>query len=301
MKYPDLNLLLALDILLEEGSVAAAARRMNLSAPAMSRTLGRIRETLGDPVFVQAGRKLVPTPRALALREQVRSAVEQATQVLTPGEHVQLHEVTRRFNIRANDTFVGLYSGRLLDEMAKVMPRAVLHFAPEEDDVDVEMLRSGRIDLFISAARQLGPEIRVQPLFTTRFVGMARDSHPIFSQDITPEQLTRWGHISISRRGKASGPLDRALGELGLQRQVSLIVATPYSAIFALQESNLVLPLPEHLARSALAAGIRARLFELPVPLETVLLTQAWHPRFQQDAAHRWLRQTIRQLSSEED
>lgn len=301
MKYPDLNLLLALDILLEEGSVAAAARRMNLSAPAMSRTLGRIRETLGDPVFVQAGRKLVPTPRALALREQVRSAVEQATQVLTPGEHVQLDEVTRRFNVRANDTFVGLYSGRLLDEMANVMPRAVLHFAPEEDDVDVEMLRSGRIDLFISAARQLGPEIRVQPLFTTRFVGMARDSHPIFSQDITPEQLTRWGHISISRRGKASGPIDRALGELGLQRQVSLIVATPYSAIFALQDSNLLLPLPEHLARSALAAGIRARLFELPVPLETVLLTQAWHPRFQQDAAHRWLRQTIRQLSSEED
>ncbi|ORM66590.1 LysR family transcriptional regulator [Pantoea rwandensis] len=301
MKYPDLNLLLALDILLEEGSVAAAARRMNLSAPAMSRTLGRIRETLGDPVFVQAGRKLVPTPRALALRDQVRSAVEQATQVLTPGEHVQLQEVTRRFNVRANDTFVGLYSGRLLDEMAKAMPRATLHFAPEEDDVDVEMLRSGRIDLLISAARQLGPEIRVQPLFTTRFVGMAREEHPIFSLDITPEQLAQWGHISISRRGKDSGPIDRVLGELGLRRQVSLIVATPYSAIFALLDSNLLLPMPEHLARSALAAGLRVRLFELPIPLETVPLTQAWHPRFQQDAAHRWLRQTIRQLCNEDE
>ena len=301
MKYPDLNLLLALDILLEEGSVAAAARRMNLSAPAMSRTLGRIRDTLGDPVFVQAGRKLVPTPRALALRDQVRSAVEQATQVLTPGEHVQLQEITRRFNVRANDTFVGLYSGRLLEAMAQEMPRAVLHFSPEEDDVDVETLRSGRIDLFISAARQLGPEIRVQPLFTTRFVGMAREDHPIFAQDITPEQLTRWGHISISRRGKANGPIDRALGNLALQRHVSLIVATPYSAMFALQDTDLLLPLPEHLARSALSSGLRVRLFELPVPLETVLLTQAWHPRFQQDAAHRWLRQTIRQLCNEDD
>lgn len=301
MKTPDLNLLLALDVLLEEGSVAAAARRMNLSAPAMSRTLGRIRDTLGDPIFVQAGRKLVPTPRALALREQVRTAVEQATQVLTPGEHVQLQEITRRFNVRANDTFVGFYSGQLLEAMSGKMPRAMLHFAPEEDDVDVELLRSGRIDLFISAARQLGPEIRVQPLFTTRFVGMAREGHPIFSQDITPEQLTCWGHISISRRGKAHGPIDTALKDLGLQRQVSLIVATPYSAIFALQDSNLLLPLPEHLARSAIAAGLRARLFELPVPLETVLLTQAWHPRFQHDAAHRWLRQTIHQLCNNSD
>jgi DNA-binding transcriptional LysR family regulator len=160
---------------------------------------------------------------------------------------------------------------------------------------------TGRIDLLISAARQLGPEIRVQPLFTTRFVGMAREDHPIFAQDITPEKLTHWGHISISRRGKDSGPIDRVLGESGLQRQVSLIVATPYSAIFALLDSDLLLPMPEHLARSALAAGLRVRLFELPIPLETVPLTQAWHPRFQQDAAHRWLRQTIRQLCSEDE
>lgn len=298
MKHPDLNLLIALDILLEEGSVAAAARRMNLSAPAMSRTLGRIRDTLGDPVFVQAGRKLVPTPRALALREQVRAAVEQATQVLTQGENVPLAELDRRFNVRANDTFTGFYSGRLLEVMAQEMPRALLHFAPEEDDVDVELLRSGRVDLFISAARQLGPEIRVQPLFTTRFVGLARHDHPIFAGDISPTQLTRWGHISISRRGKATGPIDSALEQQGLQRQISLIVATPYSAIFALQDSDLLLPLPEHLARSAVSAGMRVRTFELPVPLETVLLTQAWHPRFQQDAAHRWLRQTIRQLCS---
>ncbi|WP_345827011.1 LysR family transcriptional regulator [Pantoea sp. BRR-3P] len=298
MKHPDLNLLIALDILLEEGSVAAAARRMHLSAPAMSRTLGRIRETLGDPIFVQAGRKMVPTPRALALREQVRAAVEQATQVLTQGEDAPLAELERRFNVRANDTFTGFYSGRVLEAMAQEMPHALLHFAPEEDDVDVELLRSGRVDLFISAARQLGPEIRVQPLFTTRFVGLARNDHPIFASDISPEQLTRWGHISISRRGKASGPIDSALEQQGLQRQVSLIVATPYSAIFALQDSDLLLPLPEHLARSAITAGMRVRMFELPVPLETVLLTQAWHPRFQQDAAHRWLRQTLRQLCS---
>ncbi|MGC7403381.1 LysR family transcriptional regulator [Pandoraea pneumonica] len=296
MAYPDLNLLHALDVLLEEGSVVGAARRMHLSPPAMSRTLSRIRETLGDPVFVQAGRKLVPTPRALALREQVRSAVEQATQVLSPSAEVDLKTLERRFNVRANDIFVGLHSGRLLEAMANEMPRAMLRFAPEEDDIDDEALRSGRIDLFISASRQLGPEIRVQSLFTTRFVGIARDDHPIFNEDITPERITRWGHIGVSRRGKFAGPIDTALDGLGLRRHVALVVSTPFTALFALQDSDLLLALPSDLAQSAIAAGMRIRTFDLPVPLETVVLTQAWHPRFQADPAHQWLRRTIREL-----
>ncbi|WP_175650768.1 LysR family transcriptional regulator [Pseudomonas sp. Marseille-P9899] len=296
MEHPDLNLLLALDILLEEGSVVGAARRMNLSPPAMSRTLSRIRETLGDPVFVQAGRKLVPTPRALALREQVRAALEQATQVFKPTADVDLKTLDRRFNVRANDAFVGLHSGRLLEAIATEMPRAMLRFSPEEDDVDDEALRSGRIDLFISASRKLGPEIRVQSLFTTTVVGIARENHPIFDDDITAERLTHWDHIGVSRRGKTVGPIDTALEAEGLRRHVALVVSTPFTALFALQDSDLLLPLPEHLARSALAAGLRIRLFDLPMSLETVLFTQAWHPRFQNDPAHQWLRRKIRAL-----
>lgn len=299
MEHADLNLLRALDVLLEEGSVVGAARRMHLSPPAMSRTLSRIRETLGDPVFVQAGRKLVATPRALALREQVRAVVEQANQVLAPSKAVDLRTLERRFNVRANDVFVGMHSGRLLEAMSVHMPRAMLHFAPEEDDVDDEALRSGSVDLFISASRKLGPEIRVQPLFTTTFVGVAREHHPIFADDITPQRLTRWGHIGISRRGKSIGPIDLALEAQGLRRHLALVVSTPYAALFALQDSDLLLPLPEHLARSALAAGLRIRCFDLPVPLETVLLTQAWHPRFQSDPAHQWLRRMIRSLCCE--
>ncbi|AOJ05668.1 MULTISPECIES: LysR family transcriptional regulator [Burkholderia] len=293
---PDLNLLIALDALLEEGSVAGAARRMNLSPPAMSRTLARIRETVGDPIFVQAGRKMVPTPRALALRGVVRETVERASQLLAPSAEVDLRTLDKQFNVRANDIFVGMHSGRLLEEMERGMPRAMLRFTPEEDDVDDDALRSGRIDLFISAARRLGPEIRVQPLFTTTFVGLARSDHPIFDDDITPERFARWPHIGVSRRGKSSGPVDTALAERGLKRHVSLVVPTPYAAVFALQASDLILPLPEHLARGAVQAGLGVRAFELPVPLETVLITQAWHPRFQSDAAHQWLRRVVRAL-----
>lgn len=296
MARPDLNLLLALDALLDEGSVIGAARRMNLSPPAMSRTLSRIREALGDPVFVQVGRKLMPTPKALALREQVRMAVEQATQVFESDAELDLKSLDRRFNVRATDEFVSIYLGHLLAAMASDMPRAMLRFSPEEDDVDEEALRNGRIDLFISASRKLGPEIRVQSLFTTTFVGVARAQHPIFDDEITPERLTRWEHINVSRRGKAAGPIDAALETQELRRHVALVVPSPYTALFALQDSDLLLPLPKHLASSALAAGLNIRLFELPTPLETVLLTQAWHPRLDSDPAHQWLRNTIHVL-----
>lgn len=300
MARPDLNLLLALDVLLDEGSVVGAARRMHLSPPAMSRTLSRIREELGDPVFVQVGRKLVPTAKALAMREQVRQVVEQASRVFAAGTEVDLRSLDRRFNVRATDEFVSVHLGRLLDAMAREMPRAMLRFSPEEDDVDEEALRSGRIDLFISASRKLRPEIRVQSLFTTTFVGVARADHPIFGGEITAESLTRWEHVNVSRRGKAVGPIDTALEAQGLRRHVALVVPSPYSALFTLQDSDLLLPLPRLLARSALAAGLRIRLFELPMPLETVLLTQAWHPRLDEDPAHRWLRQTIHALCSED-
>jgi DNA-binding transcriptional LysR family regulator len=300
MARPDLNLLLALDALLAEGSVIGAARRMNLSPPAMSRTLSRIREALDDPVFVQVGRKLMPTPKALALREQVRLAVEQASGVFAAGAGVDLKSLDRRFNVRATDEFVSIHLGHLLGAMATDMPRAMLRFSPEEDDVDEEALRSGRIDLFISASRKLGPEIRVQSLFTTTFVGVARTNHPIFDAEITPERLTRWEHVNVSRRGKSVGPLDTALEALGLRRHVALVVPNPYTALFALPDSDLLLPLPKHLASSALAAGLRIRLFDLPTPLETVLLTQAWHPRLDGDPAHQWLRQTIHALCNED-
>ncbi len=278
MSRPDLNLLLALDALLDEGSVIGAARRMNLSSPAMSRTLSRIRDALGDPVFVQVGRKLIPTPKALALREQVRMAVEQAAQVFSSNAEIDLKSLERRFNVRATDEFVSMHLGHLLGIMATDMPRAMLRFSPEEDDVDEEALRNGRIDLFISGSRKMGPEIRVQSLFTTTYVSVARANHPVFDDEITPERLARWEHINVSRRGKSVGPVDAALEEQGLRRHVSLVVPNPYTALFALQDSDLLLILPKNLASSALAAGLRIRLFELPVPLETVLLTQAWHP-----------------------
>lgn len=298
MQLPDLNLLIALDALLEEGSVVGAAQRMHLSAPAMSRTLARIRDAIGDPIFVKVGRRMVPTPHAVALREQVRQSAEVALRLLQPAQSVDLATLERQFNLHANDTFTGAFGGVLLDHVRREAPSSVLRFQPESDS-EGDVLHNGKVDLYISAMRQMSPEIHMQPLFTTTFVGLARDDHPIFDGEITPERFAAYDQIGVSRRGRTTGPIDAALGVLGLKRKVSLVVPTFHSAVFALSSSDLVLPLPEHVVWTVRQMGVRARSFALPIPLETVVIVQAWHPRFHHDPAHQWLRRAIRTVCSD--
>src|SRR6185369_17959367 len=119
MSTPDLNLLVALDVLLAEGSVARAARRLRLSSSAMSRTLARLRDATGDPLLVRAGRGLVPTPRALELRERVGRLVEDSEAVLRPAEKPQLERLVRTFNVRTSEGFVENFGPGLIARVRK--------------------------------------------------------------------------------------------------------------------------------------------------------------------------------------
>ncbi|TVT79013.1 LysR family transcriptional regulator [Pseudomonas sp. H3(2019)] len=293
MQLPDMNLLVALDALLDEGSVVGAARRMNLSPAAMSRTLTRVREALGDPILVRAGRGLVPTPKALELRSQVRDVVEQAAMLFRSADKVDLRTLRRRFNVRANDFFVGVYGGRLIDTLNRQAPHCELRFVPVGDGDD-EALREGRIDLMVSNTRPGTPEVKVQNLFATHFVGLVREGHPLLEGEITAERFAGFSHISMSRRGIARGPIDTALNGLGLERRVALIAPSFHAAMFVLPDSDLILPVPKEALLSVTRLGLRLSSFTLPIPLPTLMLTQAWHPRYDKDPAHRWLRETLK-------
>ncbi|KGE01698.1 LysR family transcriptional regulator [Achromobacter sp. RTa] len=298
MKSLDLNLLLTLDVLIQEGSVAGAARRLNLSTPAVSRSLARIRRAVGDPVLVRSGRGLAPTPRALDLHGRVKSVVEQAQAVFAEfSQDVDLATLERVFTLRANDVFVGGYGGRLREHLGRYAPRTVLRFVSEgEDDGDA---LAGNADLYIGSSQKFGADIKVQRLFTTAFCGLARAGHPIFAGRITPRRFAAYDHIGVSRRGRSQGPIDAALAEQGLERHVSLITPTFHAAIFALADSDLILPsMPKDLIPGVERLGLKLRAFAVPVPVAPVTVVQAWPPRLDGDPAHRWLRQTIKQVCS---
>ena len=294
MSVADLNLLSVLDILLEERSVTRSAERLGISAPSVSRVLARLRQATGDPLLVRAGRDIVPTARALELHAEVHRVVEDAAALLRPAT-IDLATLERRFTVRANDGFVGAFAGRLLARLRAGAPLVELRFAPEGESDD-DALREGRIDLDIGALREMGPEVRIQTIFRDHFVGMARSEHPIFDAPITPERFCAYDQISASRRGRPHGPIDKALAELGLKRRVVLTVPFPKTALAALPDNDLIAPVPDHVRCSAEAMGASLRAFDLPLTLKPVVIGQAWHPRFDKDAGHQFLRQAVRDV-----
>jgi len=205
----DLNLLTALDALLAEGSVAGAARRLGLSASAMSRTLARLRAATGDPLLVRAGRGLVPTPRATELRDRVREAVKEALALLRPAiAGPDLSGLERTFTIRAND--VETFGARLLAALTNAAPGVQLRFAPKQGK-DARPLREGLVDLEVGVLGVAGPEVRVRALFRDRFVGVVREGHPLLAaEEITPERMRCAVMSSLPprehKRASRSGP-----------------------------------------------------------------------------------------------
>ncbi|CAN7407442.1 LysR family transcriptional regulator [Polaromonas sp. LjRoot131] len=293
MSTPDFNLLAVLDVLLAEGSVAGAARRLRLSPSAMSRALARLRETTGDPLLVRAGRGLVPTPRAIELREQVGRLVQDAQAVLRPAEKLDLTRLVRTFTLRTREGFVENFGPALLARVGREAPGVRLCFV-QKLDKDSTPLRDGAVDLETGViGNSTAPELRVQALFRDRFIGAVRLGHPLAEGEITPARYAAARHIAVSRRGLGAEPVDEALAPLGLQRAVATIVGGFSAALALARESDLVASVPER-HTGKLRAGMLS--FRLPVATPDITVSLMWHPRLDADPAHRWLRACVREV-----
>lgn len=301
MANTDLNLLTALDALLAEGSVAGAARRLKLSASAMSRTLARLRAASGDPLLVRAGRGLVPTPRAAELRDRVRELVEEVEAVLRPAtENSHVPAKNRTFTIRANEGFVEVSAASLVKAVGDRAPGVRLYFAPKAEK-DVRSLREGLADLEIGVVGETGPEFHVQRLFRDSFVGVVRAGHPLLALgEVTPERYAGCSHVVVSRRGRAEGPVDDELKALGLVRMIVAVVPGFRAAVEIARDSDLVALVTRSFLRSIRADGNDGVVsFALPVRTAEITVSQMWHPRMNADAGHRWLRRLVLEVCGE--
>jgi DNA-binding transcriptional LysR family regulator len=297
MSRPDLNLLVTLDVLLAEGSVARAAKRLQLSPSAMSRTLARLRETLGDPLLVRAGRGLVPTPRALALRGRVSQVVQDADAVLCPSQEIDPRQLTRTFTLRTSEGFVETFGPALLERVGSEAPRVRLRFT-QKVHKDSDLLREGSVDLETGVVdKTIGPEVRAQALFRDRLVGVVRAGHPLSKGRITAARYARGKHISVSR-GPGLEPVDDALRLVGLEREVVAFLAGGFATAIALaRSSDLIAAVPEH-HTGTLRVGLHS--FVLPVATPEFTVSLLWHPRMDSDAGHRWLRGCVRDVCAKQ-
>ena len=296
MSSPDLNLLVTLDVLLAECSVARAAKRLQLSPSAMSRALTRLRESTGDPLLVRAGRGLVPTPRALELRAQVNQLVEDANAVLRPTEKLNLKQLQRTFTLRTSEGFTENFGPGLIARFEEEAPGVRLFFV-QKPNKDSTPLRDGAIDLETGVVENTtAPELRLQALFRDRYVGVVRAGHRLSKIKITPSSYAAGRHINVSRLGLDRGPIDEALKPFGLERKIATIVGGFSTAVALTRATDLIASVPERHTGN-LRSGTHS--FSLPVELAEFTVSMLWHPRMDADAAHRWLRGCVRDVCLE--
>lgn len=287
MSPPDFNLLITLDAVLTEGSVARAAQRLRLSPSAMSRALARLRETTGDPLLVRAGRGLVPTPRAIELRERVSQLVQDAKVVLRPAEKLNLKQLVRTFTLRTREGFVENFGPDLIARIGEEAPGVRLCFV-QKPNKESTSLRDGTVDLETGVVgKTTGPEVRARALFRDRFIGVVRMGHALCQGKITSGRYASCRHILVSRRELDKEPIDEALKQLGLEREIVTIVDGFSTALALARASDLIATVPERHTGN-LRAGMHS--FPLPVPAPEVTISLLWHPRLDADPAHRWLR-----------
>lgn len=289
----DLNLLAALDALLEEGSVAGAAARLHVTAPAMSRSLGRIRRTTGDQILVRTGRTMTPTPYAIAVREQVHELLQQVQGVLAPSRALDLTTLERTFTLRWHDALVALGGPPLLAAVRAHAPGVRLRFVAESS-VDTPGLRRGEVDLEANANRPTAPDLRAERVAQTRHVVVVRQGHPLTRvKAVTAARYAAAEHLTVSRRGRLTSALDDALARLGLTRQVVATAPTEASAFAFVRGSDLVVTAPESTTR-ATAGALGLALLPLPFELPMAAVYLSWHQRYDTDPAHAWLRDLAR-------
>ncbi|MCB9668037.1 MAG: LysR family transcriptional regulator [Alphaproteobacteria bacterium] len=291
----DLNLLVTLDLLLETRSVREAARRAHVTPSAMSHTLGRLRDLLGDPVLVRAGRGMVATARAEALAEPVRAVLADASRVLAPASFDPA-ALTRRFRLVSTDHVSTILVGDLEARLTREAPGVDLDVVPLQPET-LEELRRGGVDAAIGVFPDAPPELRATALFDDRFVTVCRVDHPRVGPDLPLDRYLTERHLLVSPRGTPVGRVDRELAAMGSTRRVALTFPSFLSALWHVPQSDALLTVSARLV-AAVRPRIPVQVLATPLDLPRYTLVLLWAPRLEGSPEDAWFRSLVRSVAA---
>lgn len=292
----DLNLLVVLDAVLEEGSVSRAAGRLNMSVPAVSRALGRCRAVFRDPLMVRSGRGLQPTATAVNLRPQVRDLIRQARDLLDPVDIGSA--LARTFTIMAPADVLASAGPALLARVAAHAPQAQLRLLGADRTCDeADAVRDGTADVAVSVNAAKHTDLHARGLVREPLTAVVRTGHDLAAGPVTPERFVTWPRVAISRHGRLASSLDTALADRGHAPAVRCCVPDFVTGLQLAAASDLVTIAPLSLV-TRLQAALGLTAIEAPLTLRPLRVSQLWHPRHHHDPAHQWLRAQLQELAA---
>lgn len=288
----DLNLLKALDALLDERSVTRAAERLSLTQPAMSGMLTRLRESFNDPLFVRSQRGVVPTQRALELGGPVKQMLADIAVLLTPTEFDPA-TATMTISIAATDYALQAVAVPFVLELKRRAPHIRVALLPIEHQHLHTQLERGDIELVLLSPLNSPPDLHARRLYDEHYVCVMRADHPAAQAPLSLDEFCRLEHALFSYNGGCfSGVTDDALAKVGRKRQVMLSVKSFLVMTNIIRASDLIAVVPKRLVDNL--EGLVTQ--DTPLPVEGFALAAAWHPRTHKDPAHRWIRELLFEL-----
>ena len=296
----DLNLLRVFDAVMAEGSLTRAAVSLAMTQPAVSHALRRLRETVGQDLFVRVAHGVRPTPHAETLWPQVRAALATLRQALAPGDFDPRRD-TVQMRLAMADATAALLAPALVARIEQAQALMNLRLLPLTTRDPRRLVDGGDADLavgffpgLVTSIVSQGPDshLRHARLIDTRYVCVMRRGHPLAERALTLDDYASAHHLLMSFSGRPYGYVDEALAALGRQRRIVLTVNQFFTAGRVVAQSDLLTVLPEGFVE---ATGNGADLVtrELPLTLDPVHVEMIWHLRQDTNPAHRWLRDQI--------
>jgi LysR family nod box-dependent transcriptional activator len=287
----DLNLLVAFEALLEERNVTRAARRLNVTQSAMSASLKRLREALGDPILLQHGKTMVPTPHALALAPEVSTTIAALRRLIQPSTGYDPTTSTRVFRVAASDYIATVALAPLLQRLEREAPGVKLDISLP-DDSTAERLGKGEYDLILTPEDFIEPGHPAELLFEERHVVVACASNPLLAESLTLEAFVSAGHVAVRIDGRNTY-VENELGRLGLARRVEVYAPSFIQAPWLLPGTRRIALMHERLAR-LMAPLLGLRMIPPPFDLPLMREMAQFHSTRRGDEGLTWLISRLR-------
>lgn len=282
--------LVALNVLLEERSVTRAAQRLGITQSSMSHRLARLRADLGDALFVRVGATLTPTPRALAIAAPLAEALRALDAAVALPPAFEPARATWNASIVMPD-LLAAFAPDLVSRLSESAPGVALRFVGVAGDLSC-VLSGPEPSLALVPARFASDEMQSRAVGELRFAVAGRRNHPALARRLTLERWLSERHVVVSVGIERSNVIDDELTRRGLTRKVGLVVPSFLAGLLSLTRSDLLMNVPIPLVDDA-ARQLGLRIREAPLPLPRLRFSLVWHPRFQHDPPHIWLRQQI--------
>lgn len=283
----DLNLLIVLDALLEECSVSKAASRLNVTPPAVSKSLNKIRDIFLDKMLVRSGTVLLPTPLAEKLKPQLRELMINIEDLLNRNTGFDIDNVSSVFKVASNDLIISLLSYHVLKQDGDNDSSVIMDFI--YDGESREFLRQDGVDMYIGESREFSPEIKVRTIYRSKSLVIARKGHAVTEVDKTIENMSAFNFITT--KGRQNDQVDAFFSAQGFPRRVVGACPSYFSTIESLLQSDSLAVVPGLFLRTLSRMNVDVIAFELEQALPPVKIIQAWHPRFDNFPPHQWLRE----------